>query len=206
MRVYERRPSGLKRAELRAQAARDPRAARWAAARAVAGIALVASIALPFGLLWALVGATLVGSTLLFARDAANAAIERPSLLLRARPKWEGTTRTNWSIEADDPLAVAGRLAAELDEMLGEPLTAFVDDGEEGTTRRQAFAAAGDGVADRPSISAWAVRGAPRLAAVGDVEGVWLRVDRSPDGPPTVTVLANEGAATDALTQAAWRA
>ena len=168
----------------------------------VAGVALMACIAVPFGLLWALVGAALVGSTLLFARDAANAAIQRPSLLLRARPKWEGTTRTNWSVEADDPLAVAGSLAAELDEMLGEPLTAFVDDGEEGTTRRQAFAADGE----RPAISAWAMRGAPRLAATGDAEGVWLRVDRSPDGPPTVTVLANEGAATDALTQAAWRA
>lgn len=204
MRVYERRPSGLSVAELRAHAAREPVAARWAIARGVVGVVLLGCIALPLGLLAALVGAALVASTLLFARASAVAAIDRPSLVLRGRHKWDGVRRTNWSIEADAPLVVAERLAAELDEALGGPLHAFTgEDGDEGTTRRQVFA----GGTDRAAIVAWTVRGAPRLAATGDADGVWIRVEPAAgdDEPPVIAVLANEGPATDALTQAAWR-
>lgn len=204
MRVYEKRPSGLSVAELRAQAQRDPAAARRAIGRAAVGVALVACVSLPFGLLWLLLGAGLLGSTVLFARDAALAAIERPSFVLRGRPKWEGVTRTHWSVEADDPLAVGQRLATELDETLGESLTAFDRGGSnEGTTRRQAFAPGGDS----PAIVGWSIKGRPRLSADGDADGVWLRIDPAVDGAtPKVTVLANDGAATAALTQAAWRA
>lgn len=205
MRVYERRPSGLSVAELSAQATRDPGAARRAAARGIVGVALVACVALPFGLLWLLLGAGLLGSMVLFARDAAAGAIERPSLVLRGRPKWDGVTRTHWSIEADDPVAVGRRLAERLDDALGESLTAFDrGDANEGTTRRQAFSAD----ATAPAIVAWSTRDRPRLAAAGDADGVWLRIEPSPPdgGAAKVTVLANDGPATAALTQAAWRA
>ncbi|MFN8051715.1 MAG: hypothetical protein U0Q22_09780 [Acidimicrobiales bacterium] len=203
MQVYEKRPSGLSVRDLRSYAARAPRHAAFAAMRLVVGLALVACIVFPLGFLWFLLGLVSLASVFLFVREAATAAIVRPALVLTGLPKWDGTRRTSWVVDADDPLVHGEALAAALDDELGASLTAF-DEGADfrGTTRAEVFGGAGD----LPAIIAWGVGRKPRLAATADVDGVWMRVDPGADGAaPAVTLLANTGTAVDALKQVAWR-
>lgn len=201
MQVYEKRPSGLGAKELRAQADRDRRGAMFAAARAVAGIVLVGLIGAPLGPLWALIGIACLASVFVFVRAAGAAAIVRPALILTGTPKWDGTRRTSWSIEADDLIDAVRRLADGLDAELGESLTAF-DEGAEyrGVTRRAAF-----DEPIHPVMLAWGVGGKARLKATEEVDGVWIRLESRVSGPSTATVLANPGRAVDTLKQVAWR-
>lgn len=201
MQVYERRPNGLSVAQLTAQARRAPGVAAFAAARGVVGIVLIGLLALPLGPLWALIGIALLASVFLFVRAAADGAVQRPALVLTGRPKWDGTRRTSWTIDADDAVDLARRLADALDEELGDSLTAFDEDGaHRGATRNEVFAADAG-----PAVIAWGTRSRPRLAASEDVDGVWLRIDRSDEAVATVMLLANDGRGVDALRTAAWR-
>lgn len=198
MRVYERRPSGLAPSELAAHARARPADAVFAAARLVLGVVGIAFVGAPLGVLWMIAGVALVGSAFRFVGAAGAAAMERPALVLTGTPKWDGVKRTSWRIDADEPLASAQALAGLLDTELGDALTAF-DEGPryQGTTRREAFAPA----APHPVIIAWGVGRKARLAADGDTNGVWMRLE---DG--AVTLLSDGGSATEALTTAAWRA
>jgi len=203
VRVYDKRPSGLGAADLRAQAERDPRGAAFAAARLLAGVVLVGMVGAPVGLLWLVLGVVLTASAFRFVGAAAGAAIARPALVLTGRPKWDGVRRTSWALEtegADQARAVGRRLAEELDVELGDSLTAFDEDGRHrGATRGEVF----DG--DAPGLIAWAVRGRPKLAAGDEADGVWLRLDPGETGD-RIMVLANDGRAADALRAAAHRA
>lgn len=205
MRVYERRPSGLELADLKAHARRNRASARFAAGRLLTGVVLVGCVVFPLGALWLLIGVALIASVGLFMRGAARAAVERPALVFIGLPKWDGTRRTAWSVEADDLTASLSGLMDGLDEELGAALMAADDAGEfTGLSRRAALEPH-----ELPVLLAWGVGRKPRLAAEGDGEGVWIRIEPSPshDGVGrTATVLANEGRARDVLTQVAWRA
>ena len=166
------------------------------------GLVGIGLIAAPAGIVWFLIGVALLVSVFAFVRDAAAAAVDRPSLILTGTPKWDGVRRTSWSLEADDPVAVARSLTEQLDGELGASLTAL-DEGTDyrGTTRNEAF-----GSTTAAALVAWGVDKKPRLAATGEVEGVWLRLDRESEGAAaTVTVLANPGRAVEALKRAAWQ-
>src|SRR5207247_1241674 len=110
---------------LAAHARRRPGSAAAAGARGVAGIDLIGFAGAPLGVVLAAIGVVLLASVFLFVRDAAAAAIERPCLVLTGTPKWDGTRRTAWTIDADDAAMLAGRLADGLDSELGDALTAF---------------------------------------------------------------------------------
>lgn len=204
MRVYERRPSGLELADLKAHARRHRASARFAAGRLLAGVVLVGCVVFPLGALWFLIGVALIASVGLFMRGASRDAVERPALVFMGLPKWDGTRRTAWSIEADDLTGSLAGLMDGLDSELGDALMAADESGEyTGLSRRAAIEPN-----DLPVLLAWGVGGKARLAADGDREGVWIRIEPSPsrDGEGrTATVLANEGRAREVLTQVAWR-
>ncbi|MEZ5321008.1 MAG: hypothetical protein R2698_02800 [Microthrixaceae bacterium] len=196
MRVYERPSHGLSPAALRRLTATDRRGASFAALRVAVGLAML--VLSPVVLWWLFVpaGLVLTSSALLFVRRAAVASVERPALVLTGRPRWDGTTRRSWTIDADDPTAVAARLAAALDLELGESLDARdpADGPAEGTNRSRVLTGEHDG------IIAWASSGAPHLRADGDRDGVWLRRDAESGA---VILLSSEGRATAALKAAA---
>lgn len=200
MQVYEKRPSGLG-PELMAHARRDRGGASFAVGRALVGVVLIALLGAPLGPLWAILGVGLLGSSFLFVQAAGRAAIRRPALILTGTPKWDGTRRTSWSIEADDPAVAARALADGLDHALGASMMA-ADEGESfrGVGRREAFEST------VPVQIAWGVGRAAKLTATEDVEGVWMRIDPGAGAEAkTVTLLANEGRAREALVDVAWR-
>lgn len=201
MQVYEKRPSGLGAKELRDHARRDRNGAVFAAGRAVVGVVLIGLIGAPLGLLWAVLGIASLASVFLFVKAAGEAAVVRPALVLTGTPKWDGTRRTAWSVESDDLPSSLESLAAALDGELGASLTAY-DEGSErrGITRREAF-----GAPTHPVLFAWGARGRPTLAATGDADGVWIRMEYDEADSLVATVLANEGRAVEALKQVAWR-
>lgn len=202
MHVYERRPNGLSPQQLLDHARSEPRAAAFAAVRGVGGIVLMGLLTAPLGWLWFVLGVASLSSVFVFVRSAAEAAIRRPALVLTGRPKWDGTRRTSWSIDAADPVEVARELAGAVDAELGDSLTAFDEEsGHRGATRNEVFVDP-----SRSAVIAWSVGGGrPRLAAVDDVVGVWLRVDREEGGAAAVMLLASEGPAVEALLTAARR-
>jgi len=200
--VYEKVPTGLRLEELRAHAKRHPQAAAFAAVRGVAGLVAIACITLPFGIIWFVAGVALLASVFMFARAAGEGAVIRPALMITGRPKWDGVRRTSWRIEADDVVAQALALADGLDAELGESLTA-IDEGTgyRGTTRREAFDSP-----PGPVVIAWGIDQRARLAADGDRQGVWLRLEvLEVDQPPVITILANTGRALEVLKHVAWR-
>jgi hypothetical protein len=199
--VYEKRPSGLGAKELNAHVARDRPGAIFAAARLVVGVVLVGLVGAPLGFLWLLIGVALVASVFLFVKAAGAAAVIHPALVLTGRPKWDGTRRTAWAIEADDLPDALRRLTDGLDAELGPSLTAY-DEGSDyrGITRREAF-----GAPEHPVLFAWGVGGRARLKATDDVQGVWIRMEYNDSNELVATVLANEGRAADTLTHVAWR-
>ena len=189
MHVHERRPSGLAPRDLLSYGRARRSEGRSAAVRLIAAVVLMVAILAPLGILWFVLGFALLASLVGFVRRAAVAALARPALVLTGTPKWEGTRRVSWMIEADDDaqlVAAASALTAALSAELGTPVTAVVDD-------------------DGSTVSAWGVGRAPRLAADGATDGVWLRIDPPADDAPIskVTVLCNEGAARAALVRVA---
>ena len=131
MHVHERRPSGLAPRDLLSYGRARRSEGRSAAVRLIAAVVLMVAILAPLGILWFVLGFALLASLVGFVRRAAVAALARPALVLTGTPKWEGTRRVSWMIEADDDaqlVAAASALTAALSAELGTPVTAVVDD------------------------------------------------------------------------------
>ena len=204
MRVYRKRPSGLAPADLRRAARVSPQRAAAAVGAVGAGIVCFALIGSDFGGMWALLGLAFMASTLFFAMYSGSLAIERPSIVLSSRPKWDGQVRTAWLVKSDDPVASATSIALALDEELGRSLVAVIaDDGRPtGTPLRTALRQS-----EQPVLVGWStVEDRPPSLDVGrDMEGIWLRVDVNDSGG-TASLLASDGNATELLCRVAARA
>lgn len=197
MQVYRRRPSGLAPSDLTRATRRSP--GRSAAALAALGGAAVSFglIGTSLGLLWAVLGLGLAGSSLLFAAFSRDLALVRPCIVMTSATKWDGRVRTAWLVRAEDPVACSRRLAERLDAELGGSLVALIDsDGSpRGVTLSTALAQS-----ELPVLVGWSVDSDhnPSLDASSPFGGIWLRVDVTESGG-TASLLASEGRATDEL-------
>ena len=204
MRVYRKRPSGLAPSDLRRAARVSPARAAAAVGAVGAAIFCFALIGTDFGGMWVLLGLAFLASTLFFALYSGTLAIERPSIVLSSRPKWDGQVRTAWLVKSDDPVASATSLALALDEELGRSLVAVIaDDGRPtGTPLRTALRQT-----EQPVLVGWSTADdrPPSLDVGKNMEGIWLRVDITGTGG-TASLLASEGEATDLLCRVAARA
>ena len=207
MEVYERRPTGLSVDHLRAYAAAHPGAAAFAAIRTVAGLVMFALFNTGPGVILFVVGLALLASTVPTVRAAADQAMRRPALLLTNRPKWDGVRRKIWELDAGDSevVALGAALARALDAEFGDSLTTFDEEGDfRGDTRSAVFSHD----AHAPGQLAWRVDGRLSVRPTPEADGVWLRIERAePDDPASlkVTVVTNEGEATERLKVAAAR-
>lgn len=198
MEVHDRLPSGLSAAGWRALRRSSPGRARAAAVRAAFGVAGLVAVLAPFGVLWATLGALLLLSVLPALRDAGLALVVPPALVLDTRPVWAGRRFTAWRLEVDglgvDEVAeVVVRMRRALDAAAGP--TVEVGDA---TTTRAAW-----GLGREAAIDALEVVDGSGSPTAPDA-GVWLRIDRPPDGGAwVVTWLAIEGDSTEALRRAA---
>lgn len=199
MQVHERLPWGLSAAGWRALLQLAPGRARAAALRAGLGVAGLAAVVAPLGVVWAGLGALLLLSVLPAVRDAGRARIVAPALVLDTRPVWAGRRFTAWRLEtgglsADAVAEAVARMRRVLDAEAGPT----VEVGDLHATRA-AWGLGGEPVLDaveEPPVAAEGRRAAER--------GVWLRIDRPGGGEPwVVTWLAVEGVSTDALRRAA---
>lgn len=207
MQVYEKRPSGLALDDLRSYASRHRGAAAFAAARTIAGLVLFAFFGTSLGVVLFVVGLALLASTVPFVRGSADAALERPAMVLTNRPRWDGVRRRIWELEAGDGdvVALGAGLARALDVEFGDSLTTFDEEGNfRGDTRSAVFSRE----AHAPGQLAWSVDGRLSVRPTPEADGVWLRIERAePDDPASmkVTVVTNEGEATERLKVAAAR-
>lgn len=191
-------PSVVRRGALGHISAQRPRELRHVAITAVLGVACCVAAVAPFGLIWLVLGIALVLWAVLSLRALAPWSVPRPSLVFSLRTSWDGVTRTAWEIYAVDPLAEAVALVEVLSGSLGEPAVVLI--GADGSRSEVELAEAIRPQPDSAMI-AFAVRGAPEMDADTDADGVWVRLDG--EDRSTVTLLANEGAATTALVEAA---
>lgn len=208
MQVYEKRPTGLSADHLRSYASTHPGPVAFAVVRTLAGLVCFAFFNTSAGVILFVVGLALLGSTVPTLRRIADHAIVRPALLLTNQPKWDGVRRKVWTLDPGDGDAVAlGRALAEaIDAELGAGTTTFDEEGNfRGDTRSAVFSRD----AHAPGQLAWAGDAKLSLTPTGDADGVWLRIERrDPNDPDSIaiTVVSNEGPASNALKVAAHRA